>query len=234
MSGEQSTVSRAARLAFGLTALIIIVGLVLNLALTILNVYPADPAKPSSLGYNDPGMAGLLGRVVDFLSYFTILSNIVVAAVLAALLSGRISPTFLGRALRMDSLVMITVTGLIFAIVLAPDAHLEGLQYVTNTIEHYLAPVLTIATWLIWGPRGWFRLSTVPASLVLPVLWLVYTFIRGAAINAYPYGFIDVVALGYPTALRNVLGVLAIGIVLGLVYWGLDRLLSRRASTMVS
>ena len=126
---------------------------------------------------------------------------------------------------------MITVTGLIFAIVLAPSAHLQGIEYVTNTIEHYITPVLTVVTFLVWGPRRWLNLRSVFTALVIPVLWLGYTFARGAVIDAYPYGFINVAELGYGRVLVNVAGVILLGIVLGLVFLGLDRVLGRRSRT---
>lgn len=221
--------TKAGRTAFGLTALLATFGLALNLVITVLGTYPSKQTKPTIYGYDNPeGFAGAVGRVLDFASYFTILSNVVVIIVLFALWRGRIGPTPIWRALRMDSLLMITVTGLIFAIVLAPEAELQGLEYVTNTIEHYITPVLTVVTWLIWGPRGWFRLTTVFTALILPLLWVTYSFGRGAVIDSYPYGFLDVATLGWGKSLVNVAGVLVLGVVIGLIYLGLDRLLSRR------
>lgn len=225
-------VSETGRRAFGAVALLVWFSLGLNLVITAIGLYPSTTTQPTLFGYANPsGLAGALSRVIDFFSYFTILSNLVVAVVLTALWRGAARSTPVWRALRMDSLIMITVTGLIFAIVLAPNAQLEGLEYVTNTIEHYLAPVLTVVTFLVWGPFGWFRLSTVLTALILPILWLGYTLVRGAVINAYPYGFIDAATLGYATALRNIAGVLVIGVVLALVFLGLDRLRSRRTVT---
>lgn len=229
---EPTEPGRTARIAFGITALIAAVGFAVNLVIVSLATYPPTATEPSQLGFDNPeGVAGLLPRVIDFLSYFTILSNIVVIVVLGLLWAGRLRPTAMGGTLRMDSLIMITVTGLVFAIVLAPSAELQGLQYLTNTIEHYITPVLTVLTFLIWGPRRWFSVRTVFTALVIPLLWLAYTFVRGAVIGAYPYGFLDAATLGYPRALANVAGVLVLGIVLGFAFLGLDRLLSRRSTT---
>jgi hypothetical protein len=227
-----SELSRNARIAFGVTAGLGWFSLALNLVITAFGVYPSTVTTPSAFGYdNAAGIAGAPGRVIDFLSYFTILSNILVAVMLTALARGRVRPTLLWRTIRMDSLIMITVTGLVFALILAKDADLQGLQYVTNTIEHYIVPVLTVLTWLLWGPRAWLRLVTVFTAMVIPLAWLAYTLIRGAVVDSYPYGFIDVAVLGYGTALVNIAGVLALGIVLGFVFLGLDRLLSRGVST---
>lgn len=221
--------SPVARTAFGVTALLAWLGVTLNLVLVVFAVYPSTTVNPHLLGFNQGGIDGLFGRVVDYLSYFTILSNIVVAGVCTALWRGRARPTTVMRALRMDALVMITVTGLVYSAVLAADAKLQGLQYVTNTLEHYVTPILAIVTWALWGPRRWLRLSSVATAMVLPVAWLAYTLVRGAFVDAYPYPFLNVADLGLSRVVVNIVGILCIGLVLGLVFWAVDRLLGARS-----
>lgn len=221
--------TRSARTAFGVTSVIAATGVLLNLVTVMLGLYARPPKDPHMLGNNPEGVAGLLSRVVDYFSYFTILSNVIVIIVCALLAMDRVRPTPVMRALRMDSLMMISVTGLVFAIVLAPTFHPVGLEKVTNPLEHYVTPILTVATWLVWGPRGWLRISSVFTALVIPVIWLAYTFARGAIFHAYPYPFLIVDTLGWGQVLVNVTGVLIVGIVLGLVFWGLDVALTRRA-----
>jgi hypothetical protein len=132
--------------------------------------------------------------------------------------------------LRMDSLVMISVTGLVYHLLVAADANPQGLQIVSNALLHYIIPILTVVVWLLIGPRGLFRLSTVFAAVIIPILWVVYAIVRGAIIDAYPYGFLNAQELGLGTALTNISGVVIVGIVLGLIYLAIDRLLSRRRS----
>lgn len=213
--------------AFGATALLAGFGMALNLTLTALGTYPSTQTVPTLLGFNEPGLAGMPGRVFDFLSYFTILSNVVVIVVMAMLWRdpGRAGGVF--RVLRMDALVMITVTGLIYWVVLAGSAELQGLEHVTNLIEHTLVPIATVVVFLVFGPRGQFRLSTVFAALILPIAWAVVTLVRGAVISAYPYGFINVAQHGYASVLTSIAGVAVLGILIGLLYLGLDRLLVR-------
>ena len=78
-------VSTRGRTAFGATAILAAFGMVLNLALSALGTYPSTQTVPSLLGFNDSGSAGAPGRILDFLSYFTVLSNIIVAVVMAML-----------------------------------------------------------------------------------------------------------------------------------------------------
>lgn len=211
-----------------ITGLLAALGVVVAVFLAAINAYPPTlPVPAHSMGANADGAAGLFGRVVDSLSYFTTLSNIVVAVTLLLLVSGRLRPTSLGRTLRMDALVMISVTGLVYTLLLASDAEVTGWQYLSNTLEHYVTPILAVLTFLIWGPRGWLRLSTVFTAMILPIIWLIYALIRGSVIVAYPYGFMNVANLGMSTTAVNLVFVVILGIVLGLVFLGLDKLLSR-------
>jgi len=209
-------------------------GLGLGMILTIFNVYPPTEIPPASLGVNPPGIEGLFGRVVDSLSYFTNLSNLIVAIVLTMLARNPHRGGAVWAAVRMDSLVMISITGLIYAIVLAPDAQVEGLDIIVNSIKHYIVPVMTVFLWLLVGPRRQLTLVSVFTALIIPIAWAGYTLIRGEFISAYPYGFLNVVDLGLTSVLINIAGVAALGIVLGLLFWAVDRLLGRRSGATVN
>jgi hypothetical protein len=215
------------RTAFGATALLAGFGMALNFVLTVLGTYPSTQTVPTLLGFNEPGLAGMPGRVFDFLSYFTVLSNVLVAVVMALLWRDPQRNGALFRVLRMDALIMITVTGLIYWGVLAGGVELQGLEYVTNTIEHTLVPIAAILVFLIFGPRGQFRVSTVFVALILPIAWALVILARGAVISAYPYGFIDVARYGYGSVFQSIAGVAVFGVIIGFVFLGIDRLLAR-------
>jgi len=213
---------------FAIAAGITWFGLGLGLILTVFNVYPPVEVQPNSLGVNPDGVAGLVGRVVDSLSYFTNLSNVIVAIVFTMLARNPYRRGAVWSAVRMDSLVMISITGLIYAIVLAPDAQVEGLDIIVNSIKHYIVPVMTVLLWLLLGPRRQLTFISVFTALAIPIAWAGYTLIRGEFIAAYPYGFLNVVAYGLPAVLVNIAGVAALGVVLGLLFWGIDRVLGSR------
>ena len=220
-------VSTKARASFGATALLAAFGMALNLVLSALGTYPSTQTVPTLLGFNESGLPGAPGRVLDFFAYFTVLSNILVTVVMAMLWRNPDRSSALFKILRMDALIMITVTGLVYWGVLAGGVQLQGLEHVTNTVEHTLVPVATVGVFLVFGPRGQFRVTTVFAALVLPIAWALLTLVRGATISAYPYGFVNVAQYGYGSVLLNIAGVAVLGIVIGFVFFGLDRLLSR-------
>jgi hypothetical protein len=192
--------------------------------LTATGIYPSDNTEPTQLGNPDQGA---IGRILDYFTYFTIWSNIIVAIVVTMLAIRPSRDSFIFRVVRLDALLMITVTGIIYNAILAASAKLQGFEVVTNFFDHLLVPAVTVVVWLLVGPRGWINWRIIGASLVIPIVWLVWALARGAVIGAYPYGFLNVAKFGYGTVLINVLGIVVFAIVLCLIFWGIDSLIRR-------
>lgn len=211
---------------YGINALVPIFGLSLSMVLTILGTYPSTP-EPNILGNNPAGLAGVFGRFFDFFTYFTNVSNIVVIIVMVALWRNPSRNTRLFQILRMDSMLMIIVTGMIFIALLAPKAQLQGLEYVTNTCQHYITPALTVVVWLVAGPRRQLFIRNIIPSMAIPIIYVIITLIRGAVINAYPYPFFNVAAHGYANVLTTVLELVVVAVILALILIGIDKLLVR-------
>lgn len=172
---------------------------------------------------------GPVARVVRFLSYFTVESNILVAVVCALLARDPSRDSARWRVAHLDSVLCITVTGLVYVNVLRGTVELEGLALVTDFVFHTLVPVLALVGWVLFGPHGRWSLPVLRSALIFPVAYLVWTLVRGAAVGEYPYPFIDVAALGYPRALLNAVAVTALFAVLsGLLLLADRRLASAR------
>jgi hypothetical protein len=138
-------------------------------------------------------------------SYFTIQSNLLVLITSIVLL---VRPSVDGaawRVLRLAALTGITVTGIVYATVLAPYVHLTGWAMAYNCVFHYVMPIASVIGFLVVGPRPRFRARDM-AFMAWPVLWLVYTMVRGAVAHPeftglgeppshYPYEFLDVDAV---------------------------------------
>ncbi|MEE3852652.1 Pr6Pr family membrane protein [Gordonia sp. LSe1-13] len=172
---------------------------------------------------------GVATRLVRLLSYFTIQSNLIVLAVSILL---AINPLRTGTRFavgRFDALLGITVTGLVFAIVLAPQVHLTGAALVATIGFHYISPWATLLAWLLFGPRRQFGPAVIGWAFAWPVAWLLYTFVRGAFVDWYPYPFLDVTEIGYARALLNAVVVLILGAVLAALF----RLVDRRAPALL-
>lgn len=151
--------------------------------------------------------------LVNLFSYFTIESNILVA-VTCTLLALR--PDRGGRAfgmLRLASLVGITVTGVVYATVLAGSLELTGVELWYDRAFHYVVPLLTLAGFLALRPRTRLDWSAL-GGLAFPVAWVTYTLVRSQVAEpvftlgpgvtaAVPYGFLDAADLGAASVAVN-------------------------------
>ncbi len=173
------------------------------------------------------GEAGIGALILRHLSYFTMQSNLLVLAAALPLVRDPRHDEPVWRVVRLASLLGITITALVFILILAPSYHPEGIGRFTNIGLHYISPAMAVGGWLLFGPRGSVSHAAVVPVLVWPLLWTAWTLIHGAATGWYPYGFLDVNALGYPTALRNVAIITAIAVALLYAFRAADRWLSR-------
>lgn len=191
-------------------AVLVLFGLVLQVIIAIrVSGHPPSSATGSVRG------ASLVGRLIRVLSFFTVQSNILCGVVCAQLAQRRDRDGRGWRVLRLDAVLGITVTGIIYSTVLARVHEPNGAaETTTNTIFHYIVPVMVVLGWLAFGPRPRITGRIVLWSLSFPALWLAYTLVRGAIWHWYPYPFLDVVSHGY---LRVLLNSVLVTVVLGAV-----------------
>lgn len=176
--------------------------------------------------------ASLLGGLVNFLSFFTVLTNTLAAVVLTWELTQRESAVrrwFLLPAVRSGIAVSIALVGLAYNLLLRHLWQPQGWQFIADELLHDVMPVLFIIYWGLWVPKGTLRLAHIGLWMIYPLVYFAYILLRGNLLAAYPYPFIDVASLGYPQVFINAGGILAgfVGIALGVV--GLDRWLGRRS-----
>lgn len=164
-------------------------------------------------------------RLWRLFSYFTIDSNIVVLVVSVLLVLDPLRHGTWWSVARLNALLAITITGLVFDIVLAPDVHLTGGALIATIGFHYIAPWAAVLGWLIFGPRPAFRWSTIPGAFILPVIWLIYIFTQGAFTDWYPYPFLDVTDIGYVRAIVNAILVVVLGLILASAFKVVDGIL---------
>lgn len=199
---------RPARAWHAVLAAVIVVALIVQLSVTV-----------SGVG----SQVSLATRLVRLFSYFTIQSNLLVAAAAISLVMDPARDGKWWRVLRLDGLLGIATTGLVFHIVLAPISKATGLALLASNGFHYVSPWMALVGWLLFGPRPRIGWSTVALSLIWPAAWLAYTFMHGALSGWYPYPFLNVAKIGYPAALANTAAVLAGACLVVLVFKAVDR-----------
>jgi len=143
---------------------------------------------------------------IRFLSFFTILTNSLVAIYFTLSLVKK-KKGYLSIIDKPGTLtavtVHITVVGLVYQIILRYIWVPYGFQMIVNEILHSLMPVLVIIYWYFNEKKRHLTYKQIPRWLIYPFVYLILILIRGHVSNFYPYPFVDVNALGLTQVLIN-------------------------------
>ena len=170
--------------------------------------------------------ASLIGGLVSFFSYFTVLSNTLVATVLTCAVTSRESATrrwFLQPWVSSGIAVSIAVVSLAYNLLLRHLWHPEGWQWLADELLHDVMPLLFLVYWWSCVPKGRLRVGHIGLWVIYPLVYFAYSLLRGHLLAVYPYPFIDVEKLGYPQVFINAGGSLVGFVVIALLVIGLDR-----------
>lgn len=155
--------------------------------------------------------AGILGGVINLLSFFTILTNLLVALAFSLQASGRATrmARFFGRPSVATGLAAnIVLVDLAYSLLLRHLSHPQGLHLLADSLLHDLLPPVYLGYWWCFVARGRFGLGNLLRWAIYPVLYFTYVLVRGALFGLYPYPFVDVAQLGYARVLLNALAIL--------------------------
>lgn len=143
---------------------------------------------------------------VNFFSFFTIDSNVLAVLVLGVgtvLLArsgrGAVEPRWFG-VLRGATTAYMAVTGVVYNLLLRGIDVAEGAVLPwSNEVLHVVGPVLLVLDWLLAPGRARLRFADLGIVVAFPLLWSVYTLLRGPTApdpiggrtGWYPYPFLD-------------------------------------------
>lgn len=170
--------------------------------------------------------ASVIGGLLSYFSFFTVLTNTLVATVLTYAVISRSSKArsfFLQSWVSSGITVSIIVVGVAYSLLLRQLWQPRGLAWLANELLHDVMPVLFTLYWWYCVPKGLLRVSHIGVWALYPATYFTYILLRGHLLGVYPYPFIDVGKLGYAQVFLNAGGILAgfVGVALMLV--ALDR-----------
>jgi len=114
------------------------------------------------------------------------------------------------------TLAMTTVI-LIFIVLLSgyPSSELTAVRW-DNTVLHYIMPIVIMLDWLIASRPAPIAYRWALTWLAFPLLYLVYSLVRGPIVDWYPYPFMNPSTHGYlGVAITSVI----IAIILAVITW---------------
>ncbi len=164
---------------------------------------------------------GVAETIVRFFSYFTILTNTLVAVFFTGQIFNK--PV----ASRSASLTAITsyilIVGLVYQFLLRHLWSPTGLQLLVDELLHSAVPLLVLVYWFLYGRHAILQFSSIVRWLYYPLIYFLFILARGAMSAYYPYPFINVEMLGYGQALVNAVLILAFFVILQVVLIALAR-----------
>lgn len=139
------------------------------------------------------GMSRADLTIANFFSFFTVLSNVLAVAMLVMLAGRPHLRASHGFALfRGGVTVYMTVTGLVYAVLLAPTGVDVGLtEPWVNWSLHIVGPLALALDWILYPSEPDLPQSALLMWLGFPAAYLAYSISRGALIDWYPYPFLD-------------------------------------------
>jgi hypothetical protein len=147
----------------------------------------------------------LTETTIRFFSYFTILTNSLVALYFSVLwyqkpfllLKRFEKPGFLTA-----TTLYICTVGIVYQLLLRNLWEPTGMQKMVDEILHTIVPMYVILFWFFYENKKAVSWKSIPLWLLYPLIYLVYILMRGQLSGFYPYPFIDVDELGWEKVLQ--------------------------------
>lgn len=167
--------------------------------------------------------------VIRYFSFFTILTNIIVAYCASVLFLNRNSKpvSFFNKPATITAItVYIIVVGIVYNAILRFLWQPQGLQYIVDELLHTVIPLLFLLFWILYAPKYSLKYKQAFAWLIYPLVYVIYTAIHGAITDYYPYPFINVAELGYKKVLINTGGLMIVFLGLSLFFIAIARFMN--------
>jgi hypothetical protein len=168
----------------------------------------------------------LAGSLVQIFSYFTILSNLLVAIVLTVILikPNSAAGKFCSRlSVLTATTVYIVIVGLVYNLVLRQIWDPQGLFKLADDLLHTISPLLFLFFWLLFVQKYPLQWKVIFNWAIYPIIYLIYSLLRGVASGLYPYDFIDAKQIGYGQTAINSFFVLLAFLAVSAIFIGITR-----------
>lgn len=194
------------------------------------------------------GIAGILLSVFDqegtfvpeMFLYYTIQTNIFCVLILLYMLVKEFifKKDFSSGIYKLKSLAMIaiSITCLVYAFILLPEfINLETPGYdvlgIQDLIVHFIIPIGFLIDYFLFDKKGAQTWAGPLFSLIYLFLYGIVIFVYSRIGNPYltgerfPYEFINLDNLGIFPVLQNIVVLIFVNLVIGYIYYGIDKLL---------
>lgn len=186
-------------------------------------------------------IANVPETVIRFFSFYTILTNILVAICYTTLIRKGKWFSFFSSSKTLTAItVYIVIVGAVYNLILRHIWQPQGLQLIVDELLHSVNPVLFLLFRIFFVKKAGLKYHEVELSihshgekihfmnafrwLLYPLIYLLYILVRGSFAHWYPYPFVDVDQLGISKVLINSLFLTLTFIGVSILFIGLGKL----------
>lgn len=156
------------------------------------------------------GLAGTTELIIRYFSYFTILTNLLVAVCCTCIviIPRKGAGAFFSRPQTLTAItVYILIVGIIYNVILRFLWQPEGIQKLVDELLHSVIPVLFLVYWWFAPDKRNLQWKHIFSWLIYPLIYLIYILIRGNFSGFYPYPFVNVDQIGITKVILNSIGI---------------------------
>jgi len=178
-------------------------------------------------------VTGVPETLIRFFSFFTILTNIVVAAYLTGVAFQKQDKAGWQRSSTATAIaVYILVVGFVYNAVLRQLWAPVGMQKLVDELLHVVVPLLYFVYWVKFVSPVLLPWRKAITWLLYPLVYLVFVLIRGSVSNYYPYPFLDAFNHGYEKVMISSAAMLLLFLLLSVAFIAGSRYLARKKVTV--
>ncbi|WP_417785404.1 Pr6Pr family membrane protein [Tenacibaculum sp.] len=151
--------------------------------------------------------------IIRFFSFFTILTNTLVALYFTNKITKNLS-IFNKKGALTAITSFILIVGLVYQIILRATWNPTGLQLIVDELLHTLIPFYMLIYWLLYAEPSNFKLKPILPWLAYPIIYIVCIMLRGEFSGFYPYPFLNVSKIGFQQSIINISIILIVSLIL--------------------
>lgn len=153
------------------------------------------------------GIADHVELLIRYISYFTILTNLLVAICCTTLLWKPGNKFFSGQKTLTAITVYILIVGIIYNSILRFLWKPEGLQRLVDELLHTVIPIMFFIYWIAFVTKNKLNWHVIFPWLIFPLVYMIFVLVRGTSSGFYPYPFINADELGFKKVIFNAAGI---------------------------
>ena len=116
----------------------------------------------------------------------------------------------------------ITITFVVFAVLLSSSSPTTGWAAFSNIVVHYITPIAFIIDWILTEIQKQYKWNYLLYWMIYPLCYILFAVIFDIITGDFIYYFFDI-NHGIPVLFMYISGLIAFGIALGCLYIGINR-----------